>query len=127
MSRLNFKNNSFTFLAESLTDIQTSFEVANASALPATPFKLSLLDGVAKSDTPVEIIEVRTKNEVTNILSDVLRGQEGTVAVAHASGIRAENRLTAAAHGELADEVDLTAHIGDNAHKYARAFLVMGG
>lgn len=112
MPRLNFKNNSFTFLAEALTDVQVSFAVVDASALPAVPFRVTLLDGVSKSDAVVEIIEVGAKDTGTNVLSSVLRGREGTVAVAHASGMRVENRLTADAHGELADSANLTTHTG---------------
>lgn len=103
MPRLNFKNNSFTFLAESITAVQDSFEVADASALPDVPFRLTILDGTAKSDAPVEIVEVGAKSEVTDVLSNVLRGREGTTATTHDSGVRVENRLTAEAHGELAD------------------------
>ena len=108
MPRLNFKNNSFTFLAEAITDVQTSFTVVDASALPAVPFRVTLLDGASKSDAAVEIIEVGAKDTGTNVLSSVLRGREGTVAAAHASGNRMENRLTAATAIDYADKYGIT-------------------
>ncbi len=99
MPRLNYRNNSFTTLAESITNTATSFTVADGSALPEAPFRATLLSGL----NPVEIIEVGSKSG--NTLSGVIRGLEGTAAVSHAGGERVENRFTAQGLQELSIEV----------------------
>jgi hypothetical protein len=87
---LKFKNNGFAILASSINSSVTTIPVVDATGLPDAPFRATLLD----SDyNPVEIIEVQGKSG--NNLTSVLRGQEGTVAASHDSGVRLENRLTA--------------------------------
>ncbi len=48
-----------------------------------------------------------------NTLSNVLRGQEGTVAASHSAGDIVENRFTAGAHNELATQAEVDAHKAD--------------
>ena len=102
MPRLNYKNNSYTTLAQAISNVDTSWTVADGAALPDVPFRATILNGL----NPVEIVEVRAKS--ANTLSSILRGLEGTTAVSHASGARMENRFTAQGLTELSTEVQST-------------------
>ena len=104
--RLQYANNSYAILNGALNDSATSFNVVDASLLPSPPFLLTLLDSDSRHGNPVEIIEVGAVAGTT--LSSVLRGQEGTSPASHSSGIRMENRLTAAPIVELLDGSHVT-------------------
>lgn len=104
MPRLNYKNNSFSTLSSTITNSATSFNVANGADLPDVPFRATILSEVGNN--AIEIIEVRAKSG--NTLSSILRGQEGTTAVAHNAGVRIENRFTVQGLNELSTEVVTT-------------------
>lgn len=102
MPRLNAANNAETTLASTITNSSTSLTVASGAAFPAAPFLVSIDD---------EIIEVGTKNG--NTFSDLLRGQEGTVAASHDQGAKVENRFTAGAYNELTTKAYVDDLVGD--------------
>lgn len=95
MPRLQATNNGQTVLAETITDAQASFSVADASTFPDQgPFRI-IIDA--------EVMEVGTINKVTNTFSDVQRGMEGSFAASHDEGTKVVHRFTAGAYEELAD------------------------
>ena len=101
-----FTNNACALLASGITDTATSLtvEAAKADLFPtanvgtgAVPsvnnwFKATLQDAMGN----VEIIYVRTRNAGSGVMSDVLRGQEGTIAKAFTAGSVVGVRITAA-------------------------------
>jgi hypothetical protein len=101
-----FTNNARALLTASITDSATSMVVeaskadlfptanTNAGSVPAATnwFKVTLQD----STGAVEIVYVRTRTAGSGIFSNVLRGQEGTTALAFSAGTVVGIRLTAA-------------------------------
>lgn len=101
-----FTNNARALLASGITDVATSltveaskadlFPVANVGtgAVPSVNnwFKLTLQD----SSGNVEIVYVRTRTAGSGVMSNVIRGQEGTTARAFSAGTVAGVRITAA-------------------------------
>lgn len=101
-----FTNNARALLASGITDTATSltveaskadlFPVANVGtgAVPSVNnwFKLTLQD----SSGNVEIVYVRTRTAGSGVMSNVIRGQEGTTARAFSAGTVAGVRITAA-------------------------------
>ena len=121
---LNVKNLSRTLLTQDIGLTETSFEVADAGALPDPPFLITV-EG--------EIMRVGSKNVSTNTLSNVLRGREGTSPAPHSSGTVVENRFTAGTYDEIKQTVTscndaLTSHLAETAsinaigHVYAAEF-----
>jgi len=100
---LNVKNLSRTLLTQDIGLTETSFEVADAGALPNPPFLITV-EG--------EIMRVGSKNISTNTLSNVLRGREGTSPAPHSSGTVVENRFTAGTYDEIKQTV--TSHLAEN-------------
>ena len=100
---LNVKNLSKTLLTQDIGLTETSFEVADAGALPNPPFLITV-EG--------EIMRVGSKNISTNTLSNVLRGREGTSPAPHSSGTVVENRFTAGTYDEIKQTV--TSHLAEN-------------
>jgi hypothetical protein len=100
-----FKNNARALLTASITNTATTivveatkadlFPVANVGtgSLPSTSdwFKVTLQD----SSGNVEIVAVRTRTAGSGILSNVIRGYDGTTALAFVSGTVAGLRITA--------------------------------
>ena len=99
---LNVKNLSKTLLTQDIGLTETSFNVADAGALPNPPFLITV-EG--------EIMRVGSKNVSTNTLSNVLRGREGTSPAPHSSGTVVENRFTAGTYDEIKQTV--TSHLAD--------------
>ena len=101
-----FTNNARAVLASTITDTATSIVVDSASAdlfpvantgtssVPAATnwFKATLQDSAGH----VEIVYVRTRASGSAILSNVIRGQEGTTALAFTAGTVVGLRVTAA-------------------------------
>jgi hypothetical protein len=101
-----FTNNARAFLASGITDTATSLTVeaakadlfptanTNTGAVPSASnwFKMTLQDAMGN----VEIVYVRTRTAGSGVMSNVLRGQEGTVARAFSAGAVAGVRITAA-------------------------------
>jgi len=111
MSRLNAANNAQSLLDGGISDTDVSMTVLDGSIFPEPPFLVTVED---------EIIEVRAKTG--NVFGSLLRGQEGTVAVAHASGIEVQNRMTKGMYDSLALGEDITAIAQElNAHKAEKA------
>ncbi len=97
MSRLNAANNAQSLLDGGISDTDVSMTVLDGSVFPEPPFLVTIED---------EIIEVGAKSG--NVFSSLLRGREGTVAVAHASGIEVQNRMTVGMYDSLALQEDVT-------------------
>lgn len=101
-----FTNNARALLTANITDSATSLVVESAKAdlfpvantgvgsIPAVTdwFKATLQN----SSGAVEIVYVRTRTAGSGIFSNVLRGQEGTTALAFSAGTVVGLRLTAA-------------------------------
>lgn len=101
-----FTNNARALLASGITNVATSLTVEAAKAdlfptantgtgaVPATTnwFKLTLQD----ADGNVEIVYVRTRSAGSAVMSNVLRGQEGTTARAFNAGTVVGLRITGA-------------------------------
>ena len=116
MPRLKSANFAVTELQVAITAAATSFTVANASAFPDTgAFRILVHDKSFGFAGVREIMEVGAINKVTNTFSSVLRGQEGTSAVAHAIGAAVECVWTAGTHQELADITDIPPPFDANA------------
>ena len=111
---LNVKNLSKTLLTQDIGLTETSFEVADAGALPDPPFLITV-EG--------EIMRVGSKNISTNTLSNVLRGREGTSPAPHSSGTVVENRFTAGTYDEIKQTVTSCT---ENAKKTPQIFNVRG-
>jgi hypothetical protein len=94
---LNAANNAQTLLVGAITDTDTVMTVLDGSIFPEPPFLVTVED---------EIIEVRAKTG--NVFGSLLRGQEGTVAVAHADGVEVQNRMTVGMYDSLALQEDVT-------------------
>lgn len=94
---LNAANNAKTTLAQAIDASATSFIVADASAFPDAPFRITVDN---------EIMEVGTINKATNTFSDVTRGVEDTVATSHDVGASVENRWTAGTYKALITDLD---------------------
>lgn len=106
MPRLNSANNARATLASNIDVNATSLTVTDSSSFPSAPFRITIEDEI------MEIGEVDA-----NTFSQVIRGVEGTTAIAHSSGEIVEARWTAGMHQELAgkEELDnLIAKIGNN-------------
>lgn len=102
MPRLKSSNFAISQLVGDINDTATSLEVADASLFPDEGPFMILISNV---NTGVrEIIEVTSINKATKTMSGLLRGREGTTAVAHTTGERVEGVWTAGAHQELADK-----------------------
>ncbi len=96
MPRLQLANNAKSTLPAGINSSVTSFTVVDASTFPdAGPFRITIDD---------EIMEVGTITKGTNTFSGVLRGQEGTTAAAHNSGVNVEVRFTAGVYDELDED-----------------------
>ena len=89
---LNAANRARTALSGAITATATSFSVEDASSFPKPPFAITVED---------EIMEVGTVSG--NTFSNVTRGLEGTVAVAHEQGAPVENRFTAGTYNRMVD------------------------
>lgn len=89
---LNAANKARTALSGAITATATSFSVEDASSFPKPPFAITVED---------EIMEVGTVSG--NTFSNVTRGLEGTVAVAHEQGAPVENRFTAGTYNRMVD------------------------
>lgn len=111
----NAANNASSQLAQAISAADTSLTVLDGSSFPDAPFVVSIED---------EIIEVRSKSG--NTFSALVRGLEGTVPAAHASGSRVENRFTAGTYQQIVDEINALAGVrivemGSNANgEYVR-------
>jgi len=106
MPRLKSANFAVTALASGINNSDDEFEVDDASAFPSEgPFMIIVHDRTPGFAGVKEIMEVGSINKGTNMFSDVLRGREGTSAVAHNTGNRVECVWTAGTHGELADKI----------------------
>jgi hypothetical protein len=128
MPRLKSANFAVTELASDITNAATSFQVVDASLFPNEgPFIVLVHDSTPGFAGVREIMEVGSINKGTNTFSDVLRGREGTSPVAHSAGARAECVWTAGTHGELADKVDLDAHLADNAKHVTKDGVLQTG
>jgi len=104
MPRLKSANFAVTELASGITNAATSFQVVDASLFPNEgPFIVLVHDSTPGFAGIREIMEVGSINKGTNTFSNVLRGREGTSAVAHSAGARAECVWTAGTHEELVD------------------------
>jgi parallel beta-helix repeat protein len=104
MPRLKSANFAVTELASGITNAATSFQVVDASLFPNEgPFIVLVHDSTPGFAGVREIMEVGSINKGTNTFSNVLRGREGTSAVAHSAGARAECVWTAGTHEELVD------------------------
>ena len=102
MPRLKSSNFAISELVGNIDNTATSLEVADASLFPDEGPFMILMSNV---NTGVrEIIEVTSINKTTKTMLGLLRGREGTTAVAHTSGERVEGVWTAGAHQELADK-----------------------
>ncbi len=127
MPRLKSANFAVTELASGITNAATSFQVVDASLFPNEgPFIVLVHDSTPGFAGVREIMEVGSINKGTNTFSDVLRGREGTSPVAHSAGARAECIWTAGTHGELADKVDLDAHLADGTQHAKVARFIIG-
>lgn len=116
MPRLKSANFAVTELQVSITAAATSFTVANASAFPDIgAFRILVHDKSFGFTGVREIMEVGVIDKATHTLSAVLRGQEGTGAVAHSAGARVECVWTAGTHQELADITDIPPPFDANA------------
>lgn len=99
-----FSNNARSALVGSLTAGATSFTIDSATAdlfpvanttdwlAPVNWFKAVIENSLGQ----VEIIRVGVRNAGSGLLSNVLRGQEGTIALAFSAGAVVSLRLTAA-------------------------------
>ena len=103
MTRLNYANRGVTALAAGMSDSDVSAEVDDASVFPAVPFRITI---------NAEIIEVGSKDEATNIISDLERGKEGTTPMSHATGAVVENRITQGTLSQLATSEEARAETG---------------
>lgn len=96
---VKFANNASSTLSSSISDIDTSLTLADASAFPALSgdewFPLTVVNG--SGDVEIMRVTARASDTLT-----VERGQEGTTAVAFALGAKCELRLTAASLNDLA-------------------------
>ncbi len=97
MSRLNAANNAQSLLDGAISNADVTMTVLDGSIFPEPPFLVTVED---------EIIEVRAKTG--NVFGSLLRGQEGTVAVAHADGVEVQNRMTVGMYDSLALQEDVT-------------------
>jgi len=100
MARLKAKNMAGTTLTADITAAATSFGVANASLLPDCPFRVTIYSPDPQA-TAYEIVEAGAKDEVSNTVSSVQRGLEGTTASAHFAGDYVESKWTAEMYDEL--------------------------
>jgi hypothetical protein len=101
-----FTNNARALLTAGITSVATSITIEAAKAdlfptantgtgsVPATTdwFKLTLQDATGA----VEIVYVRSRAAASGVLTNVIRGQEGTTAAAWSAGTVAGLRITAA-------------------------------
>lgn len=102
MPRLKSANFAVTNLTSPINSSVNVFEVDDASAFPDTgPFMILVHDMTPGFAGVREIMEVTTINKELNIFFNVLRGREGTTAVAHSAGARVECVWTAGTHQEL--------------------------
>lgn len=115
MARLNAANNAHSLLVNAITEFDTSLEVLDGSIFPVPPFLITIED---------EIIEVGAKSE--NVFSDLLRGQEGTTAVAHSDGVTIENRMTAGMYDGLVGQEAFASHLAEKASQNALGHIKIG-
>lgn len=102
MPRLNSANFAVTNLTSPINSSVNVFEVDDASAFPDTgPFMILVHDRTPGFAGVREIMEVTTIDKELNIFFNVIRGREGTTAVAHSAGARVECVWTAGTHQEL--------------------------
>lgn len=95
-------NNAKTELDGGINDSVTTFNVVDASSFPDEgPFLITVQAG---ANDPFEIMEVGEIDKGSDEFSDVIRGVEGTSAIAHGSGDGVENRFTAGSYEDLDDE-----------------------
>jgi hypothetical protein len=120
MARLKAKNMAGTTLTADITNAATSFGVANASLLPDCPFRVTIYSPDPQA-TAYEIVEVGAKDDVTNTVSSVQRGLEGTTAIAHSAGAYVEVKWTAEMYNELETEAGAQAKV-DTAEANAKAY-----
>jgi len=108
MPRLKSSNFAVTELAENISNNVTTFTVTDASSFPDSgPFIILVHDKTPGFAGVKEIMEVGSINKTTKTFSNILRGREGTAAVAHNAGDRVEGVWTAGTHQELADAQDI--------------------
>lgn len=93
-----YRNNAFSVLASGVTNVATSMTLTDASAFPAPTggdFALATLVGFGSNgaENAWEIVRITAK--ASNTLT-VVRGQEGTTAVAWGAATQVQMRLTAA-------------------------------
>lgn len=116
MPRLKSSNFAVTELAENISNDVTTFTVTDASSFPDSgPFIIIVHDKTPGFAGVKEIMEVGSIDKATNTFSNVLRGREGTTAVAHNAGDRVEGVWTAGTHQELADASELSTHASTTA------------
>ena len=100
---VKFTNNGKTTLSASVAASDTSISVSDASVLPSISgseyFYLTLQD--TSGDLEVVKVTAVSSNTLT-----VTRAQEGTTAIAFASGDKAENRLTAGGLNDVSTQAD---------------------
>ena len=100
---VKFTNNGKTTLSASVAASDTSISVSDASVLPSISgseyFYLTLQD----TSGNLEVVKVTAVS--SNTLT-VTRAQEGTTAIAFASGDKAENRLTAGGLNDVSTQAD---------------------
>ena len=116
MPRLKSSNFAVTQLSTGIDSSATSFTVDDASAFPDSgPFMILVHDNSPGLSGVKEIMEVGTIDKTTKTFSNVLRGREGTSAVAHSEGNGVEGVWTAGTHQELADASELSTHASTTA------------
>jgi len=129
-----FTNNARALLASGITDTATSLTVeagkadlfptanTNTASVPASAtnwFKLTLQDAVGN----VEIIYVRTRAAGSAVMSNIIRGQEGTTARAFSAGTVVGLRITAAdVEGSIANGLNSVQLTGAQSINGAKTF-----
>lgn len=109
-SLIRVGNGLVTTLAADITAGQTSFVVTNAAGWPATGIatiqkRTAATIGAETVYLPTGPLEIITFELSGNTLSNVLRGRQGTAAIAHQAGDYIECRITALHHQALRDAI----------------------
>jgi hypothetical protein len=107
----SLKNFAKTTLSASMTAGATTATVADASKLPATtPYLITVWDRGSYPDPADDPnVEIMLVTGVASNNLTVTRGQEGTTASSHGSGLAVSNLLTAGTVKQITDAVDSSA------------------
>lgn len=93
-----------TTLTSSVNDVATVISVGSVAGAPSTPFRVVLEPGTANE-------EIATVSNVSGLDLTISRGDEGTSAVAHASGSTVRHMLTGLDLQTYMDHVQATASV----------------